>query len=73
MDVYLFSNFTKCVYIVEILPQWKIKGLFGFASLITHHSVFITHNSKLVGPMERKSVWLCFQDLFPSLNSLIFE
>jgi len=40
---------------------------------IIHHSVFITHNSKLVGSTEKKFVWLCFQVSFPSLNSLFFS
>ena len=44
----------------------KVRGLFGFC-------VSITHNSKMVGSTERKLVWICFQVLFSSLNSLIFE
>ena len=34
---------------------------------------FITHNSKLVDFTTVQFVWICFQFLFPSLNSLIFE
>ena len=49
------------------------KGLFGFCVSITHSFVSITHNSKMVGPTERKLVWICFQVLLPSLNSLIFK
>ena len=45
----------------------------GFYVSITHNSVSITHNSKMMGPTERNLVWMCFQVLFPSLNSLIFE
>ena len=51
----------------------KLRGFLDFMFSITHHSVFITHNSKLVGPMVEGCVWICFQFLFPSLNSLIFE
>ena len=49
------------------------EGLFGFVVFHHHHSVFITHNSKLVGPTAEEVVWICFQFLFPSLSSLIFE
>ena len=45
------------------------KGLFGFAVSITHNFVSITHNSKIVGPNDEKSVWF----LFSLFNSLIFE
>ena len=37
-----------------------IKGSFGFAISITHNSIFITHNSKMVRPMVEKSVWILF-------------
>ena len=42
----------------------KAKGLFGFSISITYNSVFITHNSKMVGPMVEKSIWI-FITLFP--------
>ena len=35
----------------------KTKGLFGFA-------IFITHNSKMVGPMTEKSIWILFPVFF---------
>ena len=47
--------------------------MFRFAVSITHNSVSITHNSKYMGPMKKKSIWICFLFLFPLLNSLIFE
>ena len=37
---------------------WKIKVLFEFVVSIIDNSVFITHNSKMVGPMAEKSVWI---------------
>ena len=37
---------------------WKIKVLFEFVVSIIDNSVFITHNSKMVGPMVEKSVWI---------------
>ena len=40
----------------------KVKGLFGFA-------VSITHNSKMVGPMTEKSVWI-FITLLPVFISI---
>jgi len=40
---------------------------------ITHNYVFITYNSKLIGPTTVWFVWIYFQFLFPSLSSLIFE
>ena len=67
-------------YEVLTLLLWEMKkaikilrDCLEFMFSITHHSVFIIHNSKRMGPMERKSVSLCFQVLFPSLNSLIFK
>ena len=42
----------------------KTKGLFGFSVFISHNSVSITHNSKMVGPMAEKSIWI-FITLFP--------
>ena len=42
----------------------KAKGLFGFPVSITYNSVFITHNSKIIGPMVKKSIWI-FITLFP--------
>ena len=38
----------------------KAWGLFGFAVSITHNFVFITHNSKMVGPITEKFVWILF-------------
>ena len=38
----------------------KNKGLFGFVVFITHNSVYITHNSKMVRPIAEKSVWILF-------------
>ena len=38
----------------------KAKGVFGFAVSITHNFVFITHNSKMVGPITEKFVWILF-------------
>ena len=32
----------------------------GFCISITHNSIFITHNSKIVGLTERKLIWICF-------------
>ena len=37
---------------------WKIKVLFEFVVSIIDNSVFITYNSKMVGPMAEKSVWI---------------
>ena len=37
---------------------WKIKVLFEFVVSIIDNSVFIIHNSKMVGPMAEKSVWI---------------
>jgi len=37
-----------------------IKGMFGFAVFMTHNSISITHNSKMVGPMAEKSIWILF-------------
>ena len=51
----------------------ETKGLFGFVVTITYNFVSITYNSKYVGHMKKNSVRNCFQVLFPSLNSLIFE
>ena len=51
----------------------QYRGVFGFCVFITYNSVFITHNSKYVGPTTEKSIWHCFHFLFSSLNSLIFE
>ena len=31
-----------------------IKGVFGLAIFITHISVFIAHNSKMVGPIAKR-------------------
>ena len=53
--------------------HWKLRGCLDLVFSITHHSVFIIYNSKLVCPMAIWFVWICFQFLFPSLNSLIFE
>ena len=51
----------------------RFRGCLDLLFSITHNSVFIAHNLKLVGPMVEGFVWICFQFLFPSLNSLIFE
>ena len=50
----------------------KLRSCLDLLFSITHNSVSITHNSKLVGPMTVWFVWICFQFLFPSLNSLNF-
>ena len=50
----------------------KIKRLFGSLISITHISVSIIHNSKMVGPIARSSFGTTIT-LFLSLNSLIFE
>ena len=34
--------------------------MFGFHVSITHNSISITHNSKMVGPIAEKSVWFLF-------------
>ena len=49
----------------------KAKGVFGFAVSITHNFVFITHNSKMVGPIT-KNLFGTIITLFLSCNSLIF-
>ena len=51
----------------------RFRGCLDLLFSITHNSVFIAHNLKLMGPMVEGFVWICFQFLFPSLNSLIFE
>ena len=33
---------------------------------IIHHSIFITHNSKYVGPTSKMLFWTCFHFRFPS-------
>ena len=38
----------------------KAWGLFGSAVSITHNYVSITHNSKMVGPITEKFVWILF-------------
>ena len=42
----------------------KAKGVFGFAVSITHNFVFITHNSKMVGPITEKFIWFLFSIVF---------
>ena len=63
-----FVSFCRCHHLMI-----NNKGVFGFL-------ISITHNSKMVGPMMETSYkgcldfdFSCFQFLFPSLNSLIFE
>ena len=51
----------------------KVRGYLDLVFFITHYFVFITHNSKFVNFMTIQFVWICFQFLFPSLNSLIFD
>ena len=46
--------------------------MFGLAISITHISVFITHNSKIVGAIAKRLFGKSIT-LFPSLNYLIFE
>ena len=61
----------------DVLRAWHqfhqvTKGVFGSSIFITHISISITHNSKIVRPMTQKVVWLSIT-LFPSLYFLIFE
>ena len=56
----LLSN----LFFLSFFFYMKAKGLFGFSISITYNSVFITHNSKMVGPMVEKSIWI-FITLFP--------
>ena len=46
------------------MPGRVTEEVFGFLVSITHNSVFITHNSKMVGPMTQKLAWI-FITLFP--------
>ena len=50
----------------------KVRGYLDLVFFITHYSVFITYNSKLVDFTIVQFVWICFQFLFSLLNSLIF-
>ena len=47
----------------------QTKGVFGFCISVTHNSVSITHNSKMVRPIVKKSVWF-FITLFPVFVSI---
>ena len=51
--VVVFKLFTQSM-------NFETKKLFEFAVFITHNSVSITHNSKMVGPMAEKSIWILF-------------
>ena len=43
--------------------------MFGFLVSITHNSISIIHNSKIVGPMTQKLVWISIT-LFPVFVSI---
>ena len=53
--------------------KWEVMKKKWFLCFHHHNFVSITHNSKIVRPMERNLVWMCFHVLFPSLNSLILS
>jgi len=40
------------------LQGWKAKVVFGFLVSITHNYVSITHNSKMMGLMIQKLIWI---------------
>ena len=64
-------SFYLIMELIMFIELCKIaKGLFGFSVSITHNSVFITHNSKMVGSMAEKFVWI-FITLFPVFVSII--
>ena len=69
-------NSERVVSLITKMPLetelWKLKGLFGSSISITHISVSITHNSKIVGPIAR-SPFDTTITLFPSLNYLILK
>ena len=51
--LFLFLDRVRRVHYVE-----EVKGVFGFLVFITHNSVSITYNSKMVEPMTQKLVWI---------------
>ena len=66
-------NSERVVSLITKMPLetelWKLKGLFGSSISITHISVSITHNSKMMRPMAR-SLFGTTIILFPWLNSV---
>ena len=56
----------------KILFGRVVKGLFGFLISIIHNSVFITHNSKMVGSMMETSYEACL-DFNNSIFSFYFH
>ena len=75
-EVFDKENLKARVYVYKILvfEMWKVEQelLFGWPVSVTKFSVFITHNSKMVGPIAKR-LFGKFITLFLSLNFVIFE
>ena len=56
----------------KLSEEWWVMVFFKPNNLLDF-LVSITHHSKMEGPTKMQFVWICFQVLFPSLNSYIFE
>ena len=73
----LFLCEKKCflgVFVTYFMSKLsrEFKGVFGSLISITHNSVFITYNSKMVEPIAKRLFGKSIT-LFLSLNYLIFE
>ena len=62
MSVDSVHGFTDCLIINSLIVDQLSttecsRGCLDLQVFITHHFIFITYNSKLVGPTKRKFVW----------------
>ena len=58
--VHIISEFRWVESLKNKTTNRIFEGLFGFVVSIAHNSISITHNSKMVGPNDKKFVWFLF-------------